>query len=465
MKQMSTTEIKNIIYAEKQIAEDINFFIKSVEEISPFPYMRVDSQSVQNLVNELKKKGERNGKALYLDFMELAAAFNVGHIYTFPPEMMLDEAVQNADRFFPLFVNKKQGKWEIIGSMDSSISEKIIGTELKTINGIETEQIIDKFLHLIADPATKEQSLGASLPFLLWAANFKTPFTIELKNKENGSTETIVLQGTNDLAKFRAGKPKDKLEKLDDFISFDFVEQNVGYINAKSFYFAHSNSLLKEFSKMLNSYFNALQKKNVSNLIIDLRENSGGSGFPAEAILQKIAGKAYRQTGGSTMRVSAQFKEFLDGLPWALKLFVKKGMMKDYHKYPVGTNIKEETKPTMPKKVKNRFEGQVYVLIGPGTHSAAMMMANAIEDYELGILVGQPTVSIPRELSNALPLKTPNAKVTFVVPATLFTRANGDPNNFKPVTPDLITEPGIEKVDNKKDSDLQYIINKIKGGQ
>ena len=64
MKQMSTTEIKNINYDEKQIAEDIDFFIKSVEEISPFPYMRADSQSVQNLANELKKKGERNGKAL-----------------------------------------------------------------------------------------------------------------------------------------------------------------------------------------------------------------------------------------------------------------------------------------------------------------------------------------------------------------------------------------------------------------
>jgi hypothetical protein len=55
---------------------------------------------------DLKKKGDRLGNELYLDFMRLSAAFNVGHIYTFPPEEMLEEAIKNGDRFFPLFIKK-----------------------------------------------------------------------------------------------------------------------------------------------------------------------------------------------------------------------------------------------------------------------------------------------------------------------------------------------------------------------
>jgi C-terminal processing protease CtpA/Prc len=196
-------------------------------------------------------------------------------------------------------------------------------------------------------------------------------------------------------------------------------------------------------------------------LIIDLRENGGGSSYPSEAILQKIALKPYQQTGGSTMRVSRQFGEFLDGLPWAFRMIAKKGLMKDYHKYPIGTNIKEESKPSLPKKVKNSFSGQVYVLIGPNTHSAAMMMANAVEDFDLGILVGESTKSIPRELSNALPLKTPNAKIAYVVPASLFTRANGDANNYDPVKPDVFIESIAEDIQQKLDPVKQYVLEKI----
>jgi hypothetical protein len=84
-----------------------------------------------------------------------------------------------------------------------------------------------------------------------------------------------------------------------------------------------------------------------------------------------------------------------------------------------------------------------------------------VEDFDLGILVGEPTKSIPRELSNALPLKTPNAKIAFVVPATLFTRANGDANNFEPVKPDIIIETTKEDIQQKRDTVMQYILERI----
>jgi hypothetical protein len=92
-----------------------------------------------------------------------------------------------------------------------------------------------------------------------------------------------------------------------------------------------------------------------------------------------------------------------------------------------------------------------------------MMMANAVEDFDLGILVGEPTKSIPRELSNALPLKTPNAKVAFVVPATLFTRASGDANNYEPVKPDVLIETTPDDVQLKRDPVMQYVLGKISG--
>ncbi|MCA6379121.1 MAG: S41 family peptidase [Cytophagales bacterium] len=459
MTSLTTTEVKNVVYSEKEIEQDIDYFIKSVEEVSPFPYMKTDSGSIQSLALAKKKKGDRTGKELYLDFMELAAAYNVGHIYTFPPEQMLDEAIRNGDRFFPVFLKLNHGKWEILGIMSNALPDDFVGNEVKKINGIPVDDIIKKFLPLFDDE--REQTIGASMPFLVWAADIKGPFSVEIVNKNTGVASVVAVEGSNDLAKYRNKRQDDGQQKLDDFITFEIRDNDTGYINAKSFYFAQSKTVSKAFTKKLDSYFNELQEKGISNLIIDLRENGGGSGFPAESILQRIANKPYQQSGGSTMRVSAQFRDFIADLPRILRMFVKRGQMKDYDKHPVGTNIESETKPTMPKKAKNKFSGQVYVLIGPGTHSAAMMMANAVEDFDLGILVGEPTVSIPRELSNGLPMKTPNARISFIVPATLFTRANGDATNYQPVKPDVVVETTAEDIKNGQDPVMQYVVGKI----
>ena len=461
MQQMSTTEIINVKYTEKQILEDIDYFIKSVEEVSPFPYMNADSLAIQELAKELKQKGDRMGNELYLDFMRLSAAFNVGHIYTFPPAAMLDEAIKNGDQFFPLFLKKNQGNWEIMGIIDNTLPEKNIGDRVTKINGMEMNEIIKQIQPLLADDGNSEEMIGNSLPFLLWAVKIEHPFSAEIIHKETGLSEVVQLQGTNDLSKYRSQRPKKENEKLDDYVNFEILDKNIGFIDAKSFYFVQNNKITKVFDKELESFFAQLNQKGGSNLIIDLRENGGGSGYPAEAILQKIAYKPYQQEGGSTMRISAQFKEFIDNLPRPIRLIAKKGQMKNFYLHPIGTNVKEENKPVLPKKVKNSFNGQVYVLIGPNTHSAAMMMANAVEDFDLGILVGEPTKSIPRELSNALPLKTPNAKVAFVVPATLFTRASGDANNYEPVKPDVLIETTSDDIQLKRDPVMQYVLGKI----
>ncbi len=62
MELLTTTETKNKVYIEKEIAEDIDFFVRSVEEVAPFPYMNADTLAIQDLAVNLKKKGDRPGK-------------------------------------------------------------------------------------------------------------------------------------------------------------------------------------------------------------------------------------------------------------------------------------------------------------------------------------------------------------------------------------------------------------------
>ena len=60
-------------------------------------------------------------------------------------------------------------------------------------------------------------------------------------------------------------------------------------------------------------------------------------------------------------------------------------------------------------------------------------------------------------------MKTPNAKISFTVPASLFTRANGDESNYNPVMPDIVIKTASDDIQNNLDRVMQYVLEKIAG--
>lgn len=110
-----------------------------------------------------------------------------------------------------------------------------------------------------------------------------------------------------------------------------------------------------------------------------------------------------------------------------------------YLNAPDGSIISGDAeKPKRPAPNPLRYTGKVFVLIGPNTFSSANMTANAIQDYHLATLVGEPTGEPANDYGELVFIKLPNTGLSFATSTKQFIRANGDAKDPNPVLPKYV---------------------------
>lgn len=458
-----TTEVKSQSYTKNQVQEDIDFYLKTMNEVCPFPYLNTDSTKVDEIARIIKSKGDRNGKELYLDFMELSASFNTAHAYVSLPEQMLSTHFAEGGRILPFTLRKMENYW-VVGYTGDSLAQSLQDEIITKINGEDVSELIESFRKYSngKNIEEREKYVARDIALYLWLKEINSPYEIEYIDSKSGNLKNISLSGYGKIVQ-QTNSEQNSTEpsSLNDYIEYKIINNDIGYINFKSMLILDKN-IKKDFYKFLDTTFEDINKKKLSNLIIDLRENGGGRGEYGGALLNYFADKPYSQASGEVRRVSQQFKNRLSQMPWLLrKIGLASADLKDYPKLPNGMNRVNFDEPAPLKKQKNRFVGKTWVLIGPRTYSAAMMTANAVEDYDLGILVGESTGGVPNELSDVLHVKTPNSEISLLIPTTLFTRANGDASDPNPVMPDIEVKTTYEDVEKSIDPVMNFVLKKI----
>ncbi|MCH9680624.1 MAG: hypothetical protein K0V04_04250 [Deltaproteobacteria bacterium] len=164
-------------------------------------------------------------------------------------------------------------------------------------------------------------------------------------------------------------------------------------------------------------------------LVVDLRHNDGGNTTLAETLVATLGGGRHRMLAAKYWKVSQPMQQYIarQGYP-----------AREYLDAEVGTAIVTSVEPTAPLRMSTPFAGTTVFLIGPGTLSAAMMLADAVAEYDLGILVGEPTASPPTYFGEIYAYTMPNSGLMATISSAAFLRASGDPDNGEPVMPDLL---------------------------
>src|SRR5699024_5626064 len=167
------------------------------------------------------------------------------------------------------------------------------------------------------------------------------------------SLKTVLRGEVNTKVKLKVERPgQDELLDIDvernhiPIRSVDaafMLDKELGYIKINRF----SNTTFQEFKAALKK----LEQENISQIVLDFRDNGGG--YLKEAI--KIA------------------DEFLEDGKLILKTKDKNGAIKET--YATDQGAYEETK--------------VYVLINQGTASASEVVAGALQDNDIGTIVGR----------------------------------------------------------------------------
>jgi carboxyl-terminal processing protease len=206
-------------------------------------------------------------------------------------------------------------------------------------------------------------------------------------------------------------------------------QKKIGYIRLPGFYddFTKDKSGTHHCSDDVKTELEKLKAEKVSGIILDLRDNGGGSLYQ----VIKMVG-----------------------------LFIPEGPVVQVKSRTQGVSVyADEDKGNVV------YDGPLVVLINENSASASEILAAAIQDYKRGVIVGSSSSTFGKgSVQNfydfddyATPQTTPEMKPLGSLKVTIqkFYRINGGSTQLKGVTPD-VQLPGFYKYDEQGEKDLDF---------
>lgn len=193
------------------------------------------------------------------------------------------------------------------------------------------------------------------------------------------------------------------------------VPQGFGYIKLPKFYADFADRNGRNCATDVAIEIEKLKKQNIKGLVIDLRNNGGGS----LADVVKMGG-----------------------------LFIEKGPIVQVRSRYGSPQVLEDT------DARVQYDGPLVILVNSGSASASEILAAAMQDYKRGLIVGTPTYgkgTVQRfiDLDNFIQGNTDAVKPLGSIKMTTqkFYRINGGATQLRGVTPDVLLPDAYAYID------------------
>lgn len=197
--------------------------------------------------------------------------------------------------------------------------------------------------------------------------------------------------------------------------------------------------------KFFHNSFRALQKNQITHLIIDLRSNGGGSVTNSTLITRYIADKRFKIADSLyAIKKGSPYAKHIQNHFWN-KLFIFFFTKKKYDgHYHFGYFERHYFKP----KKSNHFDGKVYILTGGNSFSASTLFASALIKQENVTVVGEETGGGAYGNSAWLiPDATlPETGVRFRLPLFRLVIDKNAPKDGKGVQPEVESLPTVDDI-------------------
>ncbi len=307
---------------------------------------------------------------------------------------------------------------------DQSMSGQFegIGARLQSKDNVLTVSEI-----IVGSPSYKQGELKAGDAIIKVAqgsseavdiSNMEMDDAIELIKGKKGTTVTLTVKKPDNTTK-EIKIIRDVIEIEETYAKSVLLENKnkIGYIYLPSFYTDFTRSgTAHHCSKDMRIEIEKLKKQGIKSLIVDLRDNGGGS-------LQEVVEMA--------------------------GLFFNKGPVVQVRSKNNYVNIMEDRNPDVV------WDGPLAIMINHNSASASEILAAAMQDYKRGIIVGTPSfgkgtvqsfVGLDQFLIPQLDSLTPyvgSVKIT----QQKFYRINGGATQLKGVTPDVLLPDPYELIE------------------
>ncbi len=416
-------------YPKQDCIQDLFRLEAVLKEAHPCLYCFTDSltfhQAFAQTIAELKAKKEETitENEFLTTIRRLVALVQDGHLFAESNESLVNY-VSEKGKFFPLSLAIEANKAYIREDYSASLDSAAMGNQLLAVNGVAIEEVIAKMLPLLSADANLEKAKWRQLEnvftfdILYWAL-YEPTDTYEIAYRlANGNVAQVKIEAVSGSVINLANASDETTRQL----TLDEVN-STAYLDINTFYNSDNTQDNARYESFLADTFKQLRKKQIKNLVIDLRDNPGGLVHNAYRLY------SYISPGNVASKVMVKSSQFLKEQKKQsfVELLMKKLSRKSYasriDRAIPGTLVEVTSKQHFIKKDSRKFTGKVYILANGATFSAASMLVKLCKDQNAGIIAGEENAACQAvSFGDLVGFDLPNTLTKVYVSTSIVTR-------------------------------------------
>lgn len=383
-------------FSSSQLKQDLSFLQDQLFSVHADPFTEISRDQYSILF----QKAERSIKdsMTLLDFYKLVKPL-ISNLSDEHAQISLPKGLEDLEDqavFLP-FTLTRSGNAYVIDTVLTAGTGLKKGEVVTSVNDSRVEDLIAGCAAY--STGYPDQRAAGALTMFGYLYSLGHPFSSEYKvtiNKQSRTIKGISYAGWLPYLKALHGASGD----CGSLLSYKKIGET-GYINACSFG-ARGDSAFKAYGMTADSLFNLAKKDGVKNVIIDVSKNSGGNSALGNFLVKQFyTGDCL--TYQMRWRRSEAYLNTITG--WGLK-------NPDYEKLKPGEILPYGPDTSWIEGVKDPYKGKVYIMIGKGTFSSAIMFATIIKDNKIAQLIGQePGDGHPTHFGELYGVNLPNTKL------------------------------------------------------
>lgn len=465
-------------FTKQDLKDDFKYAVDLLKRQHPNPYKFTDTVTFNRKMDSLMTRLDRDPSLLSALRYSPVQLFNDVHLkLDYDEEHVID--MFYAINHFPLATTTFKDKI-IVNAKGAAIP---FGAELLSINKMPAAKVLseigyatysDGFIKTGADRTGTNLSLFISLVF-------PDAASYEVVYKEAGAKgpATVKLPAVD----AKTGYHNRNLGELPfntflkrGYVTKEYLDKESAAILTVLTFMLQENALYKE----LGDFFSEVKKRDIKNVIIDIRSNGGGNPNMSALLYSFVALKPFDNVFNyRTKNIEVHDPaNLLNGYGTKMseeevkqnENFLKQRF--DYDStagfYYGNARLTEGSITNYPPD-KNNFKGNVYVLTSGGTVSAATYFAALVKNNQRGLLVGTETGSGEASTTAAWfnTYKLPKTKCRLTVPMSEIYFMKAQQDNGRGCVPDreLTFEAFQRYIKANVDPEIQYTLDLIRAGR
>lgn len=454
-------ELKQLPLSELQ--SDFDLLVNSLKEAHTGLYWYSTEKQFDSLVTVQRTllKGNLNSLQFYTIVSPIIAFSKEDHC-----DISLSDELNNTFTekgfFLPLIISNLNQKPLIL-------NQPYKGLELTAINGIKIEEIYQRIFNTFASDGFILSSKYRYLDLRGFSREYakvidqQNENTITTKNLSTGKTETHPLKTVsyNKLSElmaqvFSENKIREEIDKPGELL---FQENNTAILTFTTFGNSDFEAYDMNFKQFVDASFTEIAKRKSKNLIIDLRDNGGGSEGNEDYLFSYLMDKPYNKYKQVELsKFSFSFLNHTDYSSPEDRKELEDELKAENEKSDEG-KIYRKTGIYTPEPLKsNPFKGQVYVLTSGWTYSGAAEFSTLMKEHTKAIFIGEETGGgyYGNTSGTSLELTLPNTKLVVDIPILKFVLDVTKGEFGRGILPDFDIQPTFDQYIKGYDTELEY---------